>query len=330
MRLSFFLVSFFSLFFYSFTTHSTTNEGKSKDTVVAITAAKNINTASTNYVEFIEFKKAKVERMTFIIDSLLELPGIPKQILTNLQNQILELNQINIANNHPADDIYGYWENEKANPYDLSKIAPDSLMGINLLVHQNDFSIPFDGVVTSKFGYREGKLHKGIDIDLDMMDSVVASFSGKVRVAKNYGGFGKVVIIRHYNGLETIYAHLQKIKVKPDQEVKAGEIIGLGGNTGHSSGTHLHFECRFMGEPLDPEIFISFQNKELTTNELTIKRTNHGFACFPKGAEFHVVQKGDYLAKIANEYGISIEKICELNNIRRSKMLRVGEELRII
>jgi len=125
------------------------------------------------------------------------------------------------------------------------------------------FKIPVPGVITSRYGIRNGKNHNGIDLSLKTGDTVSAAWSGKVRYAKyNDGGFGNLVIIRHYNGLETFYAHLSKLLVFPDQDVIAGETIGLGGTTGHSSGPHLHFEVRFYDDPINPEEMIDFTNKK--------------------------------------------------------------------
>ena len=136
------------------------------------------------------------------------------------------------------------------------------------------FKIPVPGVVTSRYGIRNGKNHNGIDLSLKTGDTVSAAWSGKVRYAKyNDGGFGNLVIIRHYNGLETFYAHLSKLLVFPDQDVIAGETIGLGGNTGHSFGPHLHFEVRFYDDPINPEEMIDFANKKLKTENLFVHKS---------------------------------------------------------
>ena len=137
----------------------------------------------------------------------------------------------------------------------------------------DEFHIPFDGYLTSHYGPRHGRPHQGVDISLKTGDLVAAAWSGKVRYAKfNKGGYGNLVVIRHYNGLETFYAHLSKLLVTPNQEVKAGDIIGLGGNTGHSFGAHLHFEVRFYDIPINPEYIIDFANKNVKDENLLVHR----------------------------------------------------------
>ena len=132
--------------------------------------------------------------------------------------------------------------------------------------------MPWD--TTSRYGIRNGKNHNGIDLNLKTGDTVCAAWSGKVRYAKfNDGGFGNLVIIRHHNGLETFYAHLSKLLVFPDQDVIAGETIGLGGSTGHSTGPHLHFEVRFYDDPINPEEMIDFATKKLKFENLFVHKS---------------------------------------------------------
>ena len=136
-----------------------------------------------------------------------------------------------------------------------------------------EFKVPYDGYVTSRFGPRHGRPHQGIDISLKTGDLVSSAWSGRVRYAKfNKGGYGNLVVVRHYNGLETFYAHLSKILVVPNQEVKAGELIGLGGNTGRSFGAHLHFEIRFYDMPINPDYIIDFANKNVRDENLLVHR----------------------------------------------------------
>jgi murein DD-endopeptidase MepM/ murein hydrolase activator NlpD len=203
----------------------------------------------------------------------------------------------------------------------------------------NDFVIPFDGTITSRYGYRRGRYHNGIDIDLRTGDSVVAAFNGKVRYAKfNDAGFGNLVVIRHYNGLETFYAHLSDIKVAVNQEVKAGDFIGLGGNTGHSRGSHLHFETRFYDAPMNPEEIIDFKGKVVRNENLFVHRglfrpgalpTHIASATVADGAMYYRVRGGDTLSSIARKHRTSVSMLCQLNNIRTTTTLKIGKSLRV-
>lgn len=229
---------------------------------------------------------------------------------------------------------------------DLSTLS-DTLWICVLDTGYNDFVIPWGGKVTSRYGYRKGRYHNGIDVNLDTGDTVVAAFSGKVRYAKyNDAGFGNLVIIRHYNGLETLYAHLSAIQVAPNQEVKAGDPIGLGGNTGRSRGAHLHFETRFYDAPMNPEEIIDFEKGELRDENLFIHRglfkpgaavsssTNPSSAkptptTTPSGNQYHKVRSGDTLGQIARRYGTSVGKLCQLNGISPTTTLHIGKTLRV-
>ena len=135
------------------------------------------------------------------------------------------------------------------------------------------FVVPFKGVLTSHYGPRWGKNHSGVDISLKTGQVVKSAWNGRVRYAKfNDGGYGNLVVVRHYNGLETFYAHLSKLLVAPNQEVKAGEVIGLGGNTGHSFGAHLHFEIRFFDTPINPEFVIDFAKSDVIDQNLFVHK----------------------------------------------------------
>lgn len=213
-----------------------------------------------------------------------------------------------------------------------------------------DFVCPVPGVVTSRYGFRNGRYHNGIDLDLEIGDTVRAAWSGKIRYAKfNDGGFGNLVIIRHYNGLETFYAHLSKHLVSPDQEVVAGEPIGLGGNTGHSFGPHLHFEVRFYDAPMNPEEVIDFATKEVKDENLLVHRglfrpgakptdqDEHGesIAAVQRSRtsntarKFYKVRTGDTLSEIAVKNNTTVSRLCSLNGIRPTKTLQVGQSLRV-
>ena len=158
-----------------------------------------------------------------------------------------------------------------------------------------DFCFPMRKIkVNSRYGPRSGRYHNGIDLALSIGDTIFAMFSGKVRYAKyNDGGFGNLVILRHYNGLETFYAHLSKFLVAPNQEVKVGDPIGLGGNTGRSTGPHLHMEVRFYDAAINPEEIIDFDHNILRKENLFLHRALFRPGAKPSG-EFEVLSADQY------------------------------------
>lgn len=201
------------------------------------------------------------------------------------------------------------------------------------LVVENDllsyYSAPFKGVVTSHYGWRDGKMHNGIDIDLNKGDKVCAAFDGKVRVAKRQGGFGNLVILMHPNGLETVYAHLSRIKVKTGDVVLSGQVIGLGGSTGHSTGSHLHLEIRYKGHAMNPATIISFSEHKLNHHTVTVRNSKHKLFAFPSNCDVHTVGKGESWNLIASKYGISTKELLALNGVSKRYYLKPGQQLRI-
>lgn len=202
--------------------------------------------------------------------------------------------------------------------------------------NSDKFVMPFDGVVTSRYGWRRGRPHNGIDIDLVTGDTVKSAWSGRVRYAKyNTGGFGNLVVIRHDNGLETFYAHLSQLNVVPNQIVSAGDPIGLGGNTGHSFGSHLHFEVRFYDIPIDPEKIIDFKTKDIIDENLVVTRSlfkggsSSTYTYSSDGAKYYKVRSGDTLGAIARRNKTTVSKLCRLNGIRPTTILQIGKRLRI-
>ena len=255
------------------------------------------------------------------------------------------------------DTVYRFsqrWDNNscytstKGN--DMSKIKDTVWLCLMDEAHA-DFHIPAPGITTSKYGYRSGRYHNGIDIDLNTGDTVRAAWAGKVRYAKwNDGGFGNLIVIRHYNGLETFYAHLSKHLVVPDQEVQAGEVIGLGGNTGHSYGSHLHFEVRFYDAPMNPEEVIDFTKKEVKDENLMVhsgifrpgaKPSDYQAAgetaiasvksvpASTAAKRYYKVRSGDTLSEIASRNNTTVSKLCSLNGIKPTTLLQVGRQLRV-
>ena len=159
--------------------------------------------------------------------------------------------------NAPSVNLYPYWNNEFTTNYGVP-------MPREYRIDLRHFCMPCDSrLVTSRYGYRAAfrRNHYGTDIKLYVGDTVRAAFAGKVRVVANEGyrkGYGLYVVIRHDNGLETVYGHLSKQLVVPNQVVKAGQVIALGGNTGKSTGAHLHFETRLLGQSINPELLFDF------------------------------------------------------------------------
>ncbi len=240
----------------------------------------------------------------------------------------------------PAFDLYGDdWSQVKAHSYDVSidKLAESETIDIS------EYTMPCESRrITSKYGWRRYRMHRGIDLGIQRGDTIRSAFSGKVRLTRyQHRGYGYYVIIRHHNGLETVYAHLSKFLVKPDQMVKAGEPIALGGSTGRSTGPHLHFETRYLGMDINPAKIFDFKNgvthtdtyafnpKELAASlgKGTYKNTKAEYS--QTAYATHRIRKGDSLSRIAQKYGVSINQLCRLNGITRSTILQPGRVLRV-
>jgi len=225
-------------------------------------------------------------------DSMYYVHTIKKQEQINKQTDTFALKKLSIVTDTsyqtiktpkdiPSSTLYQHaWVTERVKTGNISlKDLPDEitirLCGKN---NKDKFHFPCKGVKTSTYGWRWGRAHTGVDIALNVGDSVHAAFDGVVRVAKYNGGYGNMVLIRHYNNLETLYGHLSVLKVKHGQKVKAGDIIGLGGSTGRSTGPHLHFECRLLYACIDPEWILDINNSCLKTRILKIDKSFFGIA----------------------------------------------------
>lgn len=254
----------------------------------------------------------------------------------------------------PAADLYEDWDNKYAH---RATALPDTFK-INL----RGFCMPTDNrVVTSNFGARWGRQHKGIDVKVYIGDTIRAAFSGKVRIVRYEArGYGKYVVIRHGNGLETIYGHMSKHLVAENDIVEAGQPIGLGGNTGRSTGSHLHFETRLCGVALNPALMFDFKNQDVVGDDYMFYRSTYQHesiianrlrgvggtggsieadedrelaiaapaATYAKDVKFHKVRKGETLASIARKRGTTIDEICKLNRIGRNIRLMPGQILK--
>ncbi len=281
------------------------------------------------------YKIVTKTKLAHMIDSVLELDNVsPKDVdLLNYYASLLKSNNtdsIKISEFNLSELSFYSAKDEKL-LFPLTNL--DSIPQSFNLMLQNDllsyYFSPCKGVVTSNYGWRDGRIHKGIDIDLRKGDKVSVAFDGKVRFAQKQGGFGNVIIVMHPNGLETVYAHLSKIKVKPGDVVLSGQTIGLGGNTGHSRGAHLHFELRFKGHALNPGAIISFTDHKLQHHTITVKNTKQTLCAFPSNAYIHTVNRGESWNAIANMYGLKTKDLMALNGIEKRYYLKVGQQLRV-
>ncbi len=217
------------------------------------------------------------------------------------------------------------WINDQIFAY---RLRPDSVHDtlIMLTSAERIFTLPVYGKLFRGFTYS----HKGLDIKLNKGDTVKAAFDGVVRYAKyNRGGFGNLIIIRHYNGLETYYGHLSKINVKVNEVVKSGEHIALGGSTGRSRGPHLHFEVRYKDLPLDPLRVIDFDNQKLISNTFPVTRRVFFPNDYSPNAQVVRIKSGDTIGKLAHKYRTSVKEICAMNKIKPNTKLKVGRSIRV-
>lgn len=226
-----------------------------------------------------------------------------------------------------------FWTENVTFAYANSTFDRADLLRITDSIH--GYAFPIESETTSGFGRRHGGYHKGIDIPVNSGTKIVAAFDGKVRYAKyNGGGFGNLVIIRHPNGLETYYAHMSKIKVKVNQVIKAGQTIGLSGNTGRSYSPHLHFEVRYFDVAINPEKLFDLDKyclkKDIAIVDDLIRTTGSPKRTLPPNIgnrETYAVKSGDTLSKIAARHGTSVEELCQRNGIDRNSILQIGQRI---
>jgi len=256
---------------------------------------------------------------------------ITKKDTINIYQEMLNDRSDDLMENHPAQDIYSnIWTPDKLNPY---KIPIDSLPD-SVYIDCSNFVLPINGAITSSFGPRRYRYHYGTDFRLNVGDSILSAFDGKVRIIDYEAhGYGNYVVLRHNNGLETVYAHLSQVLVMHNQEVKAGELIAFGGNTGHSTGPHLHFETRYIGNAINPASIIDF-NSGLVYDEkyLITKKKSFYYQREVKAvsaARYYKVRKGDNLGQIAARNGTSVNALCRLNGIKSKTKIQPGQRLRV-
>lgn len=278
------------------------------------------------------------------------VPSSMKELLADqvkINKEKLRLDSLQIEEEYEEIDLYpalnlydDNWNATTVNPYGRNAQIPDSIK-----INCADWFMPTMGRITSKFGPRRRRFHYGIDLKVQIGDPIHAPFDGKVRVVSTARGYGKFMVVRHNNGLETVYGHLSGFVAERDQEVKAGDVIAYGGNTGRSTGPHLHFETRILGVPINPSEIFDFDNKVAHRDTYTFYRKSGRFSTTPYGVSYaqaktstqhkensriayHKIRQGDSLSRIAKIYGTTVKKLCDLNQITPTTTLKLGRVLR--
>ena len=281
-----------------------------KTGLVAVAAMVSLSSFSQDLIA----RQAPIDKKLKTVDSL----ALQKQIRAE-------------QSEYPALSLYPNWNNQYVHAYG-NAIIPDTYT-----IDLTGFHMPTPSTkITSPFGPRWRGMHNGLDLKVNIGDTIVAAFDGKVRIVKyERRGYGKYVVIRHDNGLETVYGHLSKQLVEENQLVKAGEVIGLGGNTGRSTGSHLHFETRFLGIAINPIYMFDFPKQDIVADTYTFRRTqgskragSHDTQVADGTIRYHKVKSGDTLSRIAKLRGVSVSTLCKLNRIKPTTTLRIGQVLR--
>lgn len=267
------------------------------------------------------------QNVPVIVDTV-ETSNGPVILYKNFTWEYLDNEPVMLSQEEDSTGLFTHeWINDQVFAY-LGQSKRDSVKDtlLALVSGNRHFVLPVYGRLFRGFTYN----HKGLDIFLVKGDTVRSAFDGVVRYAKyNRGGFGNLVIIRHYNGVETYYAHLSKLKVTVNQVVKSGDLIGLGGSTGRSRSPHLHFEIRYKDVPMDPLKIIDFDNKKLIATNLPITKKIFYPADYDGRAVYYRVKSGDTLGRIAKKYHVSVKSICSINRIKTNSKLTVGKSIRV-
>ena len=281
-----------------------------KTGLVAVAAMVSLSSFSQDLIA----RQAPIDKKLKSVDSL----ALQKQIRAD-------------QSEYPALSLYPNWNNQYVHAYG-NAIIPDTYT-----IDLTGFHMPTPSTkITSPFGPRWRRMHNGLDLKVNIGDTIVAAFDGKVRIVKyERRGYGKYVVIRHDNGLETVYGHLSKQLVEENQLVKAGEVIGLGGNTGRSTGSHLHFETRFLGIAINPIYMFDFPKQDIVADTYTFRKAkgvkragSHDTQVADGTIRYHKVKSGDTLSRIAKLRGVSVSTLCKLNRIKPTTTLRIGQVLR--
>ena len=276
--------------------------------------------------------------------------------LNNGSSEIVEMSEEVLIDSSwvKVAGYYSIWDTHSVNPYRVDgRSYRDSLkLKLTDLSRQRYAKMPLATTpITSGFAFRGYRWHYGMDLDLETGDSVKSAFDGVVRIsAWDGGGYGNYILVRHYNGLETIYGHLSKALVSVGTFVKAGQLIGYGGSTGRSTGSHLHFEVRYQGNPINPALMYDFPDYKLRKDNFTItsalfnyysraigrsrsrsssSRSSGGSGRPSRARQVvsHKVRSGDTLSDVAEKYGVRVSTLKKLNP--GVKTLQPGKKLRI-
>ena len=317
-------------------------------TILAICFA--VATAAANPLDSLAIKPIEKLQSAIVVDTLPTADKSLSIVLFN-DNSWRYIRTAEIEADSTA--FTRYWSTEKISPYrdSVALSAIPNAVPIRLVDSLRAYRYPIKGRITSRYGLRRKVNHNGIDIAVKVGDTICSAFDGRVRFSKaTETGYGTLVIVRHDNGLETYHGHLSKRLVEAGDRVVAGQPIALGGNSGRSTGPHLHFECRYMGQSFDPERIINFATGDLRREELLLKRSY--FSIYSKyeqdwngekiladadkkeaelSAErrYYKVREGDYLGKIAAKNHTTVSAICRLNGISANAVLPIGKVLRV-
>lgn len=281
-------------------------------------------TDSILYRNHVDIRK----RLSIVSEDTLSLIWAPTNQLVQVSEQVL-IDSIWVT----AYEYFSSWDSKKINIYDFNPKDFKDTVSIRLFdpLFGTDWRLPLDETrITSEFGFRRYRWHHGTDLKLNVGDPVYSTFDGIVRIRSyDRNGYGYYLVVRHKNGLETLYGHLSKFLVEIGQEVKAGELIAKGGNTGRSTGPHLHYEIRYQGLSINPTEIFDFNEGQIKSQLYSITSSSFDHVIKTQEAIYHRVKSGETLSSIARKYAVRVPTITRLNNISSNAVLRVGQRLRI-
>lgn len=239
----------------------------------------------------------------------------------------------------PAHELYGTsaWKSSYVNPFSQ---YGDKHIPYGYAIKWDSYAMPLSSYshISSKFGFRSRfqRMHYGVDFATPVGTRVLSSDDGMVRyVGWQSSGYGLYIIVRHGNGAETIYAHLSKVFVKRGDSVRCGEVIALSGNTGASTGPHLHYEIRFLGIPINPEILVNFSEQKLLHNVLVFTKDfyrSYNDKSVVHGEKLVTVRSpiDGTVADVAQALDVPLELICQLNGLPPDMPVKKGRIFRTL